>query len=1060
MEEARAGVPHRGMCTRCVRIGDNGELVRAVSAAKDSPTAAPTSHEGPRTHLSLGSTDKKGPSVGKHAGNNSAELCEQRRLPGLLDKSEICPRAQTLAQEKKSRLVFAWRMFNIALNFIAIVGWAQGVRYLAVQFPWRVINVILGSFFLLDQIGAMFATPVKYLSKTILQRDRLANSISAPSLILSGTGFAAFINFNFLRVYNLYNEIRLIFYGNKDPDKGKPEGNQTTYVILWLLQLYSLVFLTTGIIYSLEAMATLTNTVQSTGPEGDKVWNMVTAVYFIFVTTSTVGYGDMTPSTILSSTYIIIALVVAVYVVGGQLSNIVEAFSSHRFGDSPYRPSMFRRKGHVLVIGNHKASDFACFLATYFSDATEDDTSVVMLGPYLQWRELDWERIMANSDYNHRVMFIRGAPTSKLDLKRAALDAAEVVFSISNAEGDDALSEDAASTIGLVTLRQMYPDVPLFASCALVDSFRHVADSISRLRDKNTEDESSNWELLARKLNRFVRKGNIRLDFQLDDMSFRENIARTCDPRTGLVCSDQIIAKLATINVRFPGAATLLSNLIMETTIEPADVDTKWKREYADGTSNSFFLMGIPSQVSPYKFAALAEALHHQYSVILVALISKDRVLSGKGSVSVADVDQDVLDSHYGLVIGNSRHVLAAEADASDEFAKKLTSCQNANALRKKENIIDETPDNEADREPAPPGEEKHNHIVVVVHDDRGMVRLQVVLKSLLFERGLADATPAVAILAPESVSDVLLPKLQKLWRAPVTLTRGNSTDERALYAVGLHNAKSVVVFSNEADGESLHDEQCSFRSPRFETADIKPVLSLLTIEQFMSRINRSLYLTGQLRDVESLVYLRYLVRVPSDARHGDPITWSANKNYSYKIPLEQLVQGESKSYSAEENDLLPYLRQTRQVNSSGSLLVSCVSSALICREYQIPGIINVFTELLSKDHLLGLINTPDALAGKSFQDIFVQLLALGGIACGLYRSGYSASAGEPDSQEFKGDEKEPINCWVYTNPAKDTVVSARDGIYVMTMNLVDFQKQLRGEFGECEVQTTSEEVS
>mmetsp|Transcript_8625 Transcript_8625/g.25915 ORF Transcript_8625/g.25915 Transcript_8625/m.25915 type:complete len:206 (-) Transcript_8625:2877-3494(-) len=101
MEEARAGVPHRGMCTRCVRIGDNGELVRAVSAAKDSPTAAPTSHEGPRTHLSLGSTDKKGPSVGKHAGNNSAELCEQRRLPGLLDKSEICPRAQTLAQEKE-----------------------------------------------------------------------------------------------------------------------------------------------------------------------------------------------------------------------------------------------------------------------------------------------------------------------------------------------------------------------------------------------------------------------------------------------------------------------------------------------------------------------------------------------------------------------------------------------------------------------------------------------------------------------------------------------------------------------------------------------------------------------------------------------------------------------------------------------------------------------------------------------------------------------------------------------------------------------------------------------
>eukprot|EP00188_Purpureofilum_apyrenoidigerum_P002744 Plantae.Rhodophyta-Purpureofilum_apyrenoidigerum.ctg28044.p1 GENE.Plantae.Rhodophyta-Purpureofilum_apyrenoidigerum.ctg28044~~Plantae.Rhodophyta-Purpureofilum_apyrenoidigerum.ctg28044.p1 ORF type:complete len:908 (-),score=171.06 Plantae.Rhodophyta-Purpureofilum_apyrenoidigerum.ctg28044:333-2705(-) len=776
---------------------------------------------------------------------------------------------------------------------------------------------------------------------------------------------------------------------------------------------------------------------------------MVTAVYFIFVTTSTVGYGDMTPSTTLSSVYIIVALVVAVYVIGGRLSDIVEAFSAYRFGDSPYRPSILRRGGHVLIIGNHKASDFACFLTAFFSDVTEEDTHIVMLGPYLEWREFDWERIMKHPEFNHRVMFIRGAPTSAIDLKRAAVDAAEVVFSISNAEGTDALSEDAARTVGLVALRQISPDVPLFASCALADSFRHVADSISRLRSSHpAETDTSKLGIITKKLRRFVQKGEFHLGLQLDDQSMRDNITRTCSVRTGLICSEQILIKLAAANIRFPGAATLLTNLILEASTESTEDDAKWKLEYADGTSNSFFLIGVPPQEPPYKFAALAEALYHQYNVILIAVIPRDRLLGKKGKISIADVDLSIQESHYGLIIGNNRHVLAAEADVSDKFVENLKSCQDANYLQSQHMLVQKELEKETGREPAPPGEEKRNHIVVVVHDSRGMSRLEVVLKSLLFEKDLTENTPAVAILAPDSVSDILLPKLQKTWKAPVTFTRGNSTDERDLYAVGLHDARSVVVLSNEADGDSLLEEQSSFRSPRFETADIKPVLSLLTIEQFMSRINGSLYLTGQLRDVESLVYLRYLVRVPSDARHGDPATWSLRKNFSHKIPLEQLVQGEDRFLPNANGDLLPYLRQPRQVNSSGSLLVSSVSAALICREYQIPGILEVFKTLLDKDHVLSLVSTPEGLAGKSFLDIFVQFLKFGGIACGLYRSGFPAST-KSDPKDSKGDDNTPINCWVYTNPRQETVLSKHDGIYVITLNLIDFHRRMREEFGE-----------
>uniref|UniRef100_A0A7S0FZ65 Potassium channel domain-containing protein n=1 Tax=Rhodosorus marinus TaxID=101924 RepID=A0A7S0FZ65_9RHOD len=94
-----------------------------------------------------------------------------------------------------------------------------------------------------------------------------------------------------------------------------------------------IIFLITASIYSLEVTAALTNTLSILNAEGDVSWNMLTAVYFIFVTVSTVGYGDIVPTTVLSQVFIILFLMLLVYLVGGKAASLVEAHSSHEEED-------------------------------------------------------------------------------------------------------------------------------------------------------------------------------------------------------------------------------------------------------------------------------------------------------------------------------------------------------------------------------------------------------------------------------------------------------------------------------------------------------------------------------------------------------------------------------------------------------------------------------------------------------------------------------------------------------------------------------------------------------
>uniref|UniRef100_A0A7S3E941 Potassium channel domain-containing protein n=1 Tax=Rhodosorus marinus TaxID=101924 RepID=A0A7S3E941_9RHOD len=492
-------------------------------------------------------------------------------------------------KSSSKRLTFLVHFVSAVLNFTAVVGWVEGTRVAHTKLVFRILDLIVGTTFFARWLIALLTQPLVAIPRSMVTTEFVLDSFSMPSLILSGVGAVSFVNLNYLRAYSFYICLIRLIYGSRDPDKGEPVFDISTYVTAWFLQLYVIIFLITASIYSLEVTAALTNTLSILDAEGDVVWNMVTAIYFIFVTASTVGYGDLVPSTVLSQVFLILFLMLLVYLVGGKAASVVDANSNHQLGDAAYKSGWLGRE-HVVVMGNHGASEFQALYDCFFADPCEAETTMVLLGPWLTWKEIHWDRLQ--SDSNHVVKFVRGSAALEHDLRRSSIRSADAIFAICNAKGSNSLAFDAAGTLSLLSLRERVPNIPCFATCTLVDSFEHLTEAFT----KHARELMYNEDLTAREkrvagLKRAARRFKTGYisgeDAEVDIVKSRKA------NRWGIACTEKRIAALLALNVRFPGAATLVTDIIGEvsnTMVLESSEDqqvAKWQKEFGEGRTNS-----------------------------------------------------------------------------------------------------------------------------------------------------------------------------------------------------------------------------------------------------------------------------------------------------------------------------------------------------------------------------------------------------------------------------------------------------------------------------------------
>lgn len=176
------------------------------------------------------------------------------------------------------------------------------------------------------------------------------------------------------------------------------------------------------------------------------------SLYFVLVTVSTVGYGDVVPHTT-ATKILVMALIVAIFtIVPHQVSKLNELSKVVQFYDKSYEPLKSKSSGHVIVSGHVTYDSMSAFLSEFFHESR----GVINLHVVIVSNEVPsqaFKRLLSSVKYSHRTTYIRGSLISKSGQVRSKLQAAEAVFVLADKKAHDDEKTDATVILQSLSVR-------------------------------------------------------------------------------------------------------------------------------------------------------------------------------------------------------------------------------------------------------------------------------------------------------------------------------------------------------------------------------------------------------------------------------------------------------------------------------------------------------------------------------------------------------------------------------------------------------------------------------
>eukprot|EP00010_Vexillifera_abyssalis_P003662 CAMPEP_0201551022 /NCGR_PEP_ID=MMETSP0173_2-20130828/7271_1 /ASSEMBLY_ACC=CAM_ASM_000268 /TAXON_ID=218659 /ORGANISM="Vexillifera sp., Strain DIVA3 564/2" /LENGTH=967 /DNA_ID=CAMNT_0047961167 /DNA_START=371 /DNA_END=3274 /DNA_ORIENTATION=- len=304
-------------------------------------------------------------------------------------------------------------------------------------------------------------------------------------------------------------------------------------------------------------------------------------IYFIFVTFSTVGYGDISPSTDWGQFVIIIIITIGIIIIPYQISELSELWSSlpkHRGSYRPTIDSMLRHERHVVVSGHISFESFSAFIRDFFhSHHGPRNTNIVILSAG-EPEPLLLNLIRSNPMYRRRIKFLEGSTVEMHDLRRVRLLAARAFF-----------------VIPPPTMHVRNEFDSLWISSSLAVHYCHPCNP----------------------------------DFSVFTTLHDHSKAKYLDELQRCITLPSLLmykSALISYSGHCPGFTTLINSLITPSAPQ-IDELRPWVHDLSLGMSNDFFTARVPDFFVGQRFHVVVSALQTELRVIAFAVIRRKRSL-------------------------------------------------------------------------------------------------------------------------------------------------------------------------------------------------------------------------------------------------------------------------------------------------------------------------------------------------------------------------------------------------------------------------------------------------
>ncbi|KAI8979379.1 hypothetical protein BDF20DRAFT_974315 [Mycotypha africana] len=323
---------------------------------------------------------------------------------------------------------------------------------------------------------------------------------------------------------------------------------------------------------------------------GEQNYTILESVYVVMVTLSTVGYGDISPSTPQSRIVMMLLIIMTVSVLPGLVTDVVDTLGKRK-DLSELVSEYLEGEGHVsrntapfiLIVGSFTPDQAIELLDGFLNaESTQCHLSVVFLDINRPTEQL--KALERNSIWGHRVQFLHGSVlvtilfgsnpawfTSSLYLFSLPIyyqaRYAEAIFTISDQNASDPSKEDERNTVRLWSL------------------YCHTVSHQVPIYTYNLSPSTAIYQKVAKEI----------------------------------ICVREFKQYLLAMNCRCRGASTLLTNLLHQR--EPINqYDEGWQAQFDDGSCNEIYTRRAPKCIQGLTFGQAALFLFEEAQVILFAV--------------------------------------------------------------------------------------------------------------------------------------------------------------------------------------------------------------------------------------------------------------------------------------------------------------------------------------------------------------------------------------------------------------------------------------------------------
>ncbi|XP_046455241.1 calcium-activated potassium channel slowpoke-like isoform X13 [Daphnia pulex] len=364
-----------------------------------------------------------------------------------------------------------------------------------------------------------------------------------------------------------------------------------------------------------------------------------TCVYFLIVTMSTVGYGDVYCETILGRTFLVFFLLVGLAVFASWIPEITELVGNRTKYGGEHRVEHGKR--HIVVCGHITYESVSHFLKDFLHEDREDvDVEVV----FLHRKEPDLELEGLLKRHSTTVKFFQGSMMNAVDLQRVKVHEADACLVLANKYCQDPDAEDAANIMRVISIKNYSDDI-------------RVIIQLMQYHNKAYLLNIPSWDW--KRGDDVICLAELKLGF----------IAQSC---------------LA------PGFSTMMANLFAMRSFKTSPDTQRWQNDYLQGTGCEMYTESLSPSFAGMIFPEASELCFTKLKLLLLAIeLKSEDGLDSK--ISINPRGAKISSNTQGFFIAQSAdevkrawfYCKACHEDIKDETLIKKCKCKNLAVFRK-----------------------------------------------------------------------------------------------------------------------------------------------------------------------------------------------------------------------------------------------------------------------------------------------------------------------------------------------------------------------------------------